>query len=81
MLRKAGQKMTQADLGEAVGVSAQQISRYEAEVDEPSYSTWVGLAKALLMTPGELMFGHTYVPLEEGMEIPVLSPTRSRRKV
>lgn len=81
MLRKRGRKMTQAELGKAVGLSPQQIGFYESETNEPGYDTWVGLAKALLMTPGELMFGHTYVPVEEGMEVPVLSPTRSRRKV
>lgn len=81
MLRKAGRKMTQGDLGKAAGVSAQQISRYEAEVDEPSYDTWVRLGKALLMTPGDLVFGNTHVPIEEGVEQPVQSPTRSRRSL
>ena len=79
MLRKKGQKMTQGDLAALVGVSAQQISRYEAETDEPSYDTWVRLGQALLMTPGELMFGNTHLPPEEGMERPVLSSHRKRK--
>ena len=78
MRRKVGVKWTQGDLGKAVGVSAQQISRYEAETDEPSYETWVRLAGALLTTPGELMFG---IPIEEGVDRPLgASRTPKRRK-
>lgn len=58
MKRKAGVKWTQADLGKAVGVSAQQISRYEAETDEPGWDMWRKMARALLIEdPGELAFG------------------------
>lgn len=58
MKGKVGVKWTQADLGKAVGVSAQQISRYEAETDEPGWDMWRKLAKALLIDdPGELAFG------------------------
>lgn len=64
MLRKAGAKMTQAALGELVDVSAQQISRYETETDEPSYDTWRKLGKALRMDPGELMFGVRETPVD-----------------
>jgi transcriptional regulator with XRE-family HTH domain len=73
MQRKAGRKLTQAELADAAGVSHQQISRYEAEADEPSYDTWVKLARALMTTPGELMFG---IPIEEGQEVPSPRPTR-----
>lgn len=58
MKGRVGAKWTQADLGKAVGVSAQQISRYEAEIDEPSWDMWRKMAKALLIPdPGELAFG------------------------
>lgn len=70
MLRKAGAKMTQAELGETVGVSAQQISRYEAETDEPNYATWRKLARALRMDPGELMFGIEDTPVDDLVDDP-----------
>ena len=58
MKGKAGVKRTQADLGKAVHVSPQQISRYEDEIDEPSWDMWRKMAKALLIAdPGELAFG------------------------
>lgn len=58
MKGKVGVKWTQGDLGRAVDVSAQQISRYENEVDEPSWDMWRKMAKALLISdPGELAFG------------------------
>ena len=77
MQRKAGHKWTQLELAGAVGVSHQQISRYEAEADEPSYETWVKLAEALLVTPGELMFG---LPIEEDAEPLGAARTPKKRK-
>lgn len=65
MLRKRGRKMTQADLAELVELSDAQIGFYESETNEPSYETWVKLAQALRVTPGELMFG---LPIEEEPE-------------
>lgn len=60
MQRKAGRKWTQKDLGDAVNLSAQQISRYESETDEPKWDMWRKMAKALLIPdPGELAFGST----------------------
>lgn len=58
MRGKRGRKMSQAELGEAVGVSPQQIGFYESETNEPSWDMWRKLAKALLIPdPGELAFG------------------------
>lgn len=58
MKRKVGRKWTQTDLGAAVGVSYQQISRYESEDDEPKWDMWRKMAKALLIDdPGDLAFG------------------------
>lgn len=60
MLRKRGRKMTQGELGDAVGVSATQIGFYESETNEPSWDMWRKMAKALLIAdPGELAFGST----------------------
>lgn len=72
--------MTQGELAALVGLSAQQISRYEAEVDEPGYMTWVRLAKALQITPSALLFGNSHVPIEEGVEVPVERPTQTKKK-
>jgi transcriptional regulator with XRE-family HTH domain len=36
MLRKRGRKMSQAELGEAAGVSDAMIGFYESETNEPS---------------------------------------------
>lgn len=58
MRAKRGQKMTQQQLGDAVGVSAQQIGFYESETNEPNWEMWRKLAKALQIDdPGELAFG------------------------
>jgi DNA-binding XRE family transcriptional regulator len=38
-------------------VSAQMIGFYESETHEPSWTTWVKMAKALMMEPGALAFG------------------------
>lgn len=58
MRGKRGRKMTQQELGDAVGVSATQIGFYESETNEPNWATWRKLAKALLIDdPGELAFG------------------------
>lgn len=58
MRGKRGRKMTQAELGDAVGVSATQIGFYESETNEPNWAMWTKLAKALLIDdPGELAFG------------------------
>jgi transcriptional regulator with XRE-family HTH domain len=45
---------TQADLAAASGVDKAQISRYERDVDRPSYRTQQALFEALHVSPGEL---------------------------
>lgn len=81
MLRKRGRKMTQAELGKAVGFTPAVIGFYESETNEPNYDTWRKLAKALLTTPGELMFGNSAdVPIEENAEQPSERPTRKRKR-
>lgn len=57
MRGKRGRKMTQEELGDAADVSPQMIGFYESETNEPSWNTWVKMAKALLIDPGELAFG------------------------
>lgn len=84
MRRKVGRKWTQSDLGSAVGVSPQQISRYESEEDEPKWEMWKKMAKALRFTnPGELVFGESRVeiPQEPEQPIPVeLQKSTKRRR-
>jgi transcriptional regulator with XRE-family HTH domain len=45
---------TQADLARASGVDKAQISRYERDVDQPSYRTQTALLEALRVSPGQL---------------------------
>jgi len=71
--------MTQAELGEAVGVTPAQIGFYESETNWPGYDAWVKMAKVLRMAPSELLFGNTHVPIEEGVERPV-EPKRKQQK-
>lgn len=85
MRRKVGRKWTQSDLGIAVGVSPQQISRYESEEDEPKWEMWKKMAKALrYANPGELAFGEARVeiPLEPEQPVPVelRKPATKRRR-
>ncbi len=47
--------LTQAKLGEAAGVNRDQVSRIERDEVEPRFSTIKKLAKALDVTPGELL--------------------------
>lgn len=76
MLRKAGAKMTQKELGKLVELSHQQIGRYESETDEPGYDTWLKLAGALLIAPGELVFGDQY----NRIPLPATQPLTRRPK-
>ena len=46
--------MTQAELGEAAGVSRDQVSRIERDEVDPRFSTIRKLAKALDVDPREL---------------------------
>jgi transcriptional regulator with XRE-family HTH domain len=46
--------LSQAELGEAAGVSADQVSRIERNVVDPHFSTIRKLAKALGVDPREL---------------------------
>lgn len=57
MKGRRGSKMSQAELGEAVGVSPSQIGFYEAEANEPGRDAWEAMASALGVTPGWLAFG------------------------
>ena len=57
MKGRRGRKMSQAELGEAVGVSDSQIGFYEAELNEPGRDGWEKMAIALGVTPGWLAFG------------------------
>lgn len=77
MLRKRGRKMTQAELGEAVGFTPAVIGFYGSETNEPSYDTWVAMARALMTTPGELMFG---LPIEADAEPLGAATTQKRQK-
>ncbi len=72
MKGKRGRKMSQAELGAAIGVSDSQIGFYEAETNEPGRDAWVAMASAMGVTPGWLAFG------EEPREI---EPARSRGRV
>ncbi len=56
-IRKArkARRMTQADLGGAIGVTFQQVQKYEAGVNRVSSSSLVLIAQALHMEPSELM--------------------------
>ena len=47
--------LTQEDLGKVVGVSFQQIQKYERGTNRISSSTLVLLARALDVSPGELL--------------------------
>lgn len=57
MRGKDGSKVTQKGLAKLVGLSHQQIGRYESETDEPGYDTWLKLSMALQIAPGPLVFG------------------------
>lgn len=47
--------LTQAQLGKAAGVNRDQVSRIERDEVEPRFSTIKKLAKAMDVTPGELL--------------------------
>jgi transcriptional regulator with XRE-family HTH domain len=49
--------VTQAQIAEASGVSAVQVSRYESDLQEPSVGVLARLAAALRVDPGWLAFG------------------------
>ena len=48
--------LSQAELGELIGVSQQQINKYEHRNDYPKMSTMKRLAKALKCSPEELYY-------------------------
>lgn len=56
--------VTQAHVGDAVGVSGVTVSRYESGLAEPTLAMFVKLAAALGVSPGHLAFGElaTQVP-------------------
>lgn len=74
MKGRRGSKMSQAELGEAVGVSGSQIGFYETEANEPGWDGWVALGGALGVTPGWLAFE------QEPRETAFASPYRKREK-
>lgn len=47
--------LTQADLGQVIGVSFQQIQKYESGTNRISVSALILLARALEVSPGELL--------------------------
>ena len=48
--------LSQAELGELIGVSQQQINKYEHRTDYPKMSTMKKLAEALKCTPEDLYY-------------------------
>lgn len=48
--------LSQAELGELIGVSQQQINKYEHRTDYPKMSTMKKLAEALKCSPEELYY-------------------------
>lgn len=48
-------QISQAELGDRIGVSFQQIQKYERGTNRVSASTLVHIAKALRVEPGELL--------------------------
>lgn len=55
-------RMSQGDLGVAVGVSFQQVQKYEKGVDRIAASTLQGFAAALSVHPGSFFDGEIPVP-------------------
>ena len=53
--------MTQGELGKAVGVSNNTISRYETSIREPTIAMWEKLASVLNVTP-EYLVGWSNIP-------------------
>jgi transcriptional regulator with XRE-family HTH domain len=56
---RAARKWTQERLAEESGLAAVQLSRIENGEHEPKLTTIIRLARALSVTPGELLGGKT----------------------
>lgn len=54
---REGQGLTQKELGEQVGMSAQAVARLEAGVNEPTWPTVRKLADALGVKPNDFLPG------------------------
>ena len=55
--RRRALRMSQAALGDAIGLTFQQIQKYESGANRVSFSMLVGIARAMDMTPAELIEG------------------------
>lgn len=89
-LRRHGKGMSQADLGQSIGVSFQQVQKYEKGSNRVSFSTLVRISEALGCTLAELAgdveqlggvagAGDPVVQLEAAPLLEALSEIRSKR--
>jgi transcriptional regulator with XRE-family HTH domain len=67
LLRK-NMRMSLSDLGEIIGVSYQQIQKYEAGTNRISVSSLISIAGALNADPASLLAGLTAIGQEGGVD-------------
>lgn len=61
--------MSQAELGERLGVTAQQVQKYERGTNRIAAATLVSIAMALEISPPDLLSGLAEAASPEGLEL------------
>lgn len=78
---REGREVRQVDAADEMDVSRSAYNQWESGATEPkSRAVYERVAKYMGVDPGWLAFGTVRLPIEEGVDVPVPSPTRSRRK-